>query len=151
MESVLITRSYVLPGTEKTIDISYLVDLKSLDENEFLELCSINSNKCTDNVWYYQFIKKFGMQFQQYKPYDYTWSQYYLYLNDWLNNGTSEQQFDQTKRDDIKLLRTLFIFNSNTKGANWAAKNGYLNVLQWLAQRNPPILPDSSGANWAAE
>ena len=32
-----------------------------------------------------------------------------------------------------------------------AAENGYLDILQWLAQRNPPILPDVDGANLAAE
>ena len=148
MESILITQSYVLPGTEKIIEISYLVDLNTLDEKEFLELCTTDS-KCTDNVWDYQFVKKFGMKFKQYKPSDYTWKQYYLYLNDWLNNGTSEQ-FNQTKREDLQLLQSLFIFNSNIKGANWAAKNGYLNILKWLSQKNPPILPGDNGANWAA-
>ena len=28
---------------------------------------------------------------------------------------------------------------------------GHLEVLQWLASLSPPILPNVTGANWAAE
>ena len=34
------------------------------------------------------------------------------------------------------------------KGANWAARNGHLHVLEWLEKYN--ILPTVEGANWAA-
>ena len=149
MEFILTTKLYMLPGTDKSIEISYPVDLKILDENEFLEICYLNNNECTDNVWYSQFINKFGTEFKEYKPSNYTWSQYYLWLNDWLNNSTFEQ-FNQTDREDLKLLWLLFKSRCNIDGANWAAQNGYLNVLKWLSQRNPPILPDLNGANQAS-
>jgi hypothetical protein len=38
----------------------------------------------------------------------------------------------------------------NVDGANAAAIGGHLAVVQWLAQRRPPVLPDDYGRRMAA-
>ena len=38
----------------------------------------------------------------------------------------------------------------NQLGVDGAAEYGHLDVVQYLASLNPPILPDQDGANWAA-
>ena len=110
MESIIESKSFILPGTGSKIEIQYPIDIKTLDEKRFLELCNkpIGINECSENVWYSQFLSKFGIEFQQYKPSDYTWKQYYLWLNNWLNMDITLEQINQENREDLKLLLKKF-------------------------------------------
>ena len=153
-------KTYILPGTERKIEITFPVDDYQI-----------------------QFIKKFGNDLSQYKPSNTTWKEYYLWLENWLDKGTLEQ-VNKTNRQDLKLLWVKFknaqldsnnqlIMSSqrsygppiikisdiipkssqagmlyNTKGANLAATTGDFETLTLLAERN--ILPDVNGANYAA-
>ena len=92
MESIIKTKLYTLPGTGGKVEISYPVNIGTLDEDEFLKICMNDDNKCSDNVWYSQFIKNFGIQFQQYKPSNNTWKTYYLWLNNWLEDQEEEEE-----------------------------------------------------------
>ena len=40
---------------------------------------------------------------------------------------------------------------TNVSGANMAIENGHSDILQWLTQQNPSILPNVEGANMAAD
>ena len=50
---------------------------------------------------------------------------------------------------EIKILSLIPIL-PDKHGANWAAYNGHLTVLQWMKENSLP-LPNQFGANWAAE
>jgi hypothetical protein len=56
-------------------------------------------------------------------------------------------------RGDLDLLTSTYEklgLLPNVDGANAAAINGRLDVIQWLAQRRPPILPDDYGRRAAS-
>lgn len=62
---------------------------------------------CSEEIWEQQFIKKFGNDLLQLKPQNILTSQYYLWLNDWLNRATFEQVIEQN-RSDLNLLWSKF-------------------------------------------
>lgn len=82
MEFIVRTQSYILPSTERKIEISYQVGLKSLNGDQFSEIYNTNIDEYSENIWYSQFINKFGISLQQCMPSNYAWKQYYLWLTD---------------------------------------------------------------------
>lgn len=69
---------------------------------------------CKYEVWFTQFIDKFGYDLFHMKPFGITTSQYYLWLTDWLNRATLEQ-IKQQNRPDLNLLASKFKNPSSPK------------------------------------
>ena len=111
MEYKDVLKTYTLPTSGKVITMNEMIDLKTLNSDEFLDICT--KSNCSDNVWRSQFLKKFGDDMAVYKPINLSYSQYYLWLNSWLyypemdnkdKNNNILVEIDRLNREDLFLL-----------------------------------------------
>ena len=128
MEFITKTKSYILPGTDRKVEISYQINIGDLDESDFLKICG--NYRCSENVWESQFLKNFGILFYQNKPSNITWSKYYYVLND----------------QPIPIVYE----ESSTELADLATRTGDLGLLYSISQQNPSIFPSIEAINMAA-
>jgi hypothetical protein len=132
--------------------------LLSLPYKDLISACLTNKdfNKvCQDEYfWKLKVERDYGM-LTQYKPTDITYSQQYIDLLD-AKDPHPKPISDAARKDQLELSRLLaqggfngmMVVNLDQQNANEAARNGRLDILQWLSQHN--IYPDRAGTHYAA-
>ena len=112
------SQKFILPGTGLIVTI--------FDHNE---------------EYMIKFIKEYGYDMITCKPHNMNWRDYYLWVNLWLNDATT-QQINMLNREDLKLIWNKFKItkmNINT--------NTNTSLSEWLSERG--FVLDSIAANWA--
>ncbi len=148
------TQSVIPLPLDLTLQILSEADDETFDrlcsQPEFSSVCSQNS-AFSERLYEERSKGKFT-DLIKFKPREMTWREFYTRMKHFVNSYVHSNEFaSKGKLMELQIVYETVGELPDQDGANWAAANGQLNVLEFIYEHPPHTLPDINGANLAAK